>query len=143
MSGVSSGSPARSRRSESPDHDAVISDDRHVTTPSPPAKEDDSHDEYTPTRQSARSGTVWSTPSQRSSTSSIPSSLRIALEELHKKIYGQDSVRCLLTLGKGGLNVAHAVRRASKSPEVSHVYSLRLIYLITCIANAIRILPRI
>jgi hypothetical protein len=143
MSVASSGSRASSRHPESPDRDAVMSDDCHLTTPSPPAKRDDSHDEYTPTRQSAQSGTVWITPSQRSSTTSLASSLRTALEDLYKKIYGQDSVRCLLPLGKGGLNVAHAVRRASKSPEVSHVHSLWLIYLIIRIANTIRILPRI
>jgi len=57
-------------------------------------------------------------PSQRSSTSSIATNTRTALDVLYKTVYGQDSIRCLLTQGEGGLNVAHAVRCASKSPEV-------------------------
>ncbi len=100
--------------SGSPPHlDATV----HYSTPSP---RDDSHDEseYTPTRQSIRSGTLWVTPSQHSSTSSIATNTRTALDVLYKTVYGQDSIRCLLTQGEGGLNVAHAVRRASKSPEV-------------------------
>jgi hypothetical protein len=50
---------------------------------------------------------------------SIASNTRTALEGLYKTIYGEDSIRCLVTLGKGGLNVAHAIRHASKSHEVS------------------------
>ena len=132
MSVASSASPPRDKTPESPYRDAVASDDRHLTTPSPPAQQDDSHDEYTPTRQSVQSasGTVWITPSHRSSTTSLATILRTALEDLYNKIYGPDSIRCLLTLGEGGLNLAHAVQRASKSPEVSHVHNLGIIYLI-------------
>lgn len=115
MSVASSGSPASDRSPEC--------DDRHLMTPSPP----DSHHEYTLTRQS---GTIWITPPHCSSTTSIATNLRTALEGLYNRIYGQDSVRCLLTLGEGGLNVAHTVQRASKSPEVGHVHNLWIIYLI-------------
>jgi hypothetical protein len=105
------------------DSDTTDPDEIRLLTPSPPAQQDDSHDEYTPSPQSIRSDTVWVTPSQRSNTSSIAANARTALDSLYKTIYGQDSIRCLLTLGEGGLNVAHAVRRASKSPEVSLVCS--------------------
>jgi hypothetical protein len=63
-------------------------------TPSPPAQRDEAH-EYTPTRQSIRSGSIWVTPSQRSNTSSIASNTRTALEGLYKTMYGQDPIRCL------------------------------------------------
>lgn len=101
--------------------DATVSED-HYRTPSP---HDYSHDEseYTPTRQSNRSGIVWVTPSQRSSTSSIATNTRTALDLLYETLYGQNSIHCLLTQGEGGLNIAHAVRRASKSPQVGHVCS--------------------
>src|ERR1700694_4165082 len=93
--------------SDSPPHlDATVSEDRYRT----PSPQGDSHDEYTPTRQSIRSGTVWVTPSQRSSTPSIATNTRMALDVLYKAVYGQDSIRCLLTQGEGGLNVAHAVQ---------------------------------
>jgi len=55
-------------------------------------------------------------PHVNQSTLSIASNTRTALEGLYK---GQDPIRCLVTLGKGGLNVAHAVRRASKLHDVS------------------------
>ena len=108
--------------SGSPPHlDATVSEDHYRS----PSLRDDSHDEseYTPTRQSIRSGTVWVTPSQRSTTSSISTNTRMALDVLYETVYGQDSIRCLLTQGEGGLNVAHAVRRASKSSEVGRVCS--------------------
>jgi hypothetical protein len=138
---AASGSPASDRNLES-HYRAVASGDRHLTTPSPPAQQDDSNDEYTPTRQSAQSassGTVWITPSHRSSTASMATKVRTALEKLYKKIYGEDSIRCLLTLGKGGLNVAHAVQRASKLPDVSHVQCSQLTDTVSdnSIANAI------
>jgi hypothetical protein len=109
-----SSSLASGRNPESSYRDSSTSDHDH-RTPSPPVHQD----EYTPTRQSVRSIT-WTTPSQRSNTASISSSTRIALDKLYKKIYGDDSLRCLLMKTTGGLNIAHAVRRASKSDEVSH-----------------------
>jgi hypothetical protein len=116
--------------SSSTRHDAVTSNDCY-RTPSPPAPQDDSsHDEYTPTHQSIRSGTVWTTPTQRSNTASIATAARTALDNLYTRIYGQDSIRCLLTQGEGALQVAHAVQRASKSSEVSCTYALCLRYLI-------------
>jgi hypothetical protein len=142
MSVASSSSPTSDGSPESPSRDAVASDDRHLMTPSPPAQQDDSHGEYTPTRQSTQSGTVWVTPSQRSNTSSIATNARTSLDDLYKRIYGQDSIRCLLTLGKGGLTVAHAIRRASKSPEVSHVMTDSEISK-AFLAVTVRILPRI
>ena len=105
----------------SPSHlDATVSENQYRT----PSPQDNSHDEseYTLMRQSIRSGTVWVTPSQRSSTSSIATNTQMALDVLYKTVYGQD-ICCLLTQGEGGLNVAHAVRRASKSPQVSRVCS--------------------
>jgi len=57
--------------------------------------------------------------SGRSGTSSVPTNIRIALDCLYKSIYGPDSVRCLLTQGEGGLQVAHAVRRTSTSSELN------------------------
>ena len=111
-------------------HDAVVFDDCHLTTPSPPIQQDDSHDEYTPTCQSAQSGTIWIMPSHHLSTTSIATILWTALNDLYNRIFGQDSIQCLLMLGKGGLNVAHTVRCASKSSEVSHVHNLWIIYLI-------------
>jgi hypothetical protein len=106
--------------SGSPPHLNATVSEEHYHTPSP---QGDSHDEYIPTSQSTRSGTVWVTPSQRSSTPSIATITRTALDVLYKTVYGQDSIRCLLTKGEGGLNVAHAVQRASKSPEVGRVCS--------------------
>jgi len=106
-----------SRNPESSYRDSSTSDRDHLT-PSPPVQEH-SQDEHTPTRQSVRS-TTWTTPSQRSNTASISSSTRTALDKLYKKIYGEDSLRCLLMQTKGGLNIAHAVQRASKSDKVSH-----------------------
>ena len=61
------------------------------------------------------------------STTSIATDIRTGLEDLYKSMYGQDSIRCFLTQGESGLHVAHAVQRASKSPEVSHVHNLRII----------------
>jgi hypothetical protein len=52
---------------ESTYRDALMSDSR-PRTPTPPVQVDDSHDDYTPPRQSVRSGTIWITPSQRSNT---------------------------------------------------------------------------
>ena len=120
MSVVSSGSQAGDRRPESRYRDDIEMPDDY-RTPSPPAQQDDSYDENTPPRRSAQSGSVWFTPSQRSNSASIATSARTALEELYKRIYGPHSVRCLLTQGSGGLTVAHAVKRASKSFEVSYI----------------------
>jgi hypothetical protein len=117
MSPGSPGSPTRDRSpdSGSPYHDAVTSNDRYHT-PSPP-QDDSSHDEYTPTgptHQSIRSGTVWTTPSQRSNTASIATTARTALDNLYKRIYGQ---RFHTMPIEGALQVAHAVQHASKSSE--------------------------
>lgn len=131
MSVPSPGSPANNRSAESLYHDAVASGDRQFTTPSPSARQDDSHDDSdyrdTPNRQSSQSGTVWTTPSHRSITASISASLRTSLNDLYGTLYGQDSIRCLLTQGQGGLNVAHVIRHASKPCEVSRVHNLRII----------------
>lgn len=115
MSVTSSSSLGSDRSPETPYRDAVMSDDIRHHTPSPPALQDDSHDEYTPTCQSIQSGMVWTTPSQRSNTRRIAADARKALNELYERIYGPDSIRCLLTQGTGGLNIAHAVQCASKS----------------------------
>jgi hypothetical protein len=117
MSVVSSSSLASGRNPESSYRDSSTSDRDHLT-PSPPVQED-SHDEYTPTRKSTH-GTSWTTPSQRSHTASISSSAREALDRLYKSIYGEDSLRCLVTQSNESLNVPHVVRRASTSDEVSH-----------------------
>src|SRR5260370_11799617 len=95
--------------------DAAVSEEDRYRTPSP---QDDSHDEYTPTRQSIRSPTVWVTPSQRSSTSSIATNTRAALDALYKTLYGQDPVRCLLPQAEARLNVPHPFLPATKSPEM-------------------------
>lgn len=117
MSVASSSSLASGRNPESSYHNP--SSDRDHLTPSPQVQ-DDSHDEYTPRRQSVRS-TTWTTPSQRSNTASISSSTRAALDELYERIYGENSLRCLLTQYQGGLNIAHAIQRSSKPDEVNHV----------------------
>jgi len=81
--------------------------------------QEDSHDEYTPTRKFTH-GTSRTTPSQRSHTASISSGAREALDRLYKSIYGEDSLRCLITESNESLNVPHVVRRASTTDEVSH-----------------------
>jgi hypothetical protein len=116
MSFALSSSLASDKNPESSYRDSSTSGRDHIT-PSPPQAEED---EYTPTRESVHSST-WTTPSQRSNTASISSGTRTALDELYKKIYGEDSLRCLLTQYRGGLNLAHAVRRASKPDEVCHI----------------------
>jgi hypothetical protein len=122
MSVASSGSPAGDRQAESRYRDDVEMPDDYHRSPSPPAQQDDSYDEHTPPRRSTQSGSVWTTPSQRSNSTSIATSARTALEELYKRIYGpQGSIQCLLTQGEGGLTAAHAVKRASKSSEVSYL----------------------
>ena len=108
---------ASGRNPESSYCDSSTSDRDHLT-PSPPVQED-SHDEYTPTRKSTH-GTSWTTPSQRSHTASISSSAREALDRLCKSIYGEDYLRCLVTQSNESLNVPHVVQRASTSDEVSH-----------------------
>ncbi|KAM6489220.1 hypothetical protein JOM56_015390 [Amanita muscaria] len=125
MSVASSGSSAGDGRPESPYRDNVdMPDDYHRTprsprSPSPLAQQDDSYDDLTPPHRSTQSGSVWITPSQRSNSGSIATNAKTALEELYKRIYGQDSIRCLLTQAKGALQVAHAVQRASKSSELT------------------------
>ena len=52
-----------------------------------------------------RSGTVRTTPSQN--TASIAITVRTALDNLYKTIYGRDSIRCILTQGEGAVQVAH------------------------------------
>jgi hypothetical protein len=101
-----------------------MSDEIGYHTPSPPALEDSSHDEYASTPPSKRVGMVWTMPSQRTTTSNIGDKAQKALEDLYEKLYGKDSIRCLLTGGGGGLQIAHVVKRASKSPEVSEGYGL-------------------
>jgi hypothetical protein len=100
---------------------------RDHLTPSPPVQEGN-QDEYTPTRQSVHS-TTWTTPSQRSNTANISSSTRSALNRLYETIHGPDSCRCLLTQSNESLNVAHAVRHASKSHEVSYLLSYETVLL--------------
>ena len=120
MSVVSSGSQAGDRQPESCHCDDVEMPDDY-RTPSPPAQQDDSYDENTPPQRSAQSGSIWITPSQRSNLASISTSAQTALEKLYKRIYGPHSVQCLLTQGSGSLTVAHAVKRMSKSFEVSYI----------------------
>ena len=75
--------------SGSPPHlNVTVSEDCYHT----PSPQGDSHDEYTPTCQSIQSGTVWVTPSQCSSTPSIATNTRMALDVLYKTVYGQDSI---------------------------------------------------
>ena len=109
---MSASSLASGRNPESFYHDLSTSDRDHLT-PSPPVQED-SHDEYTPTRKSTYS-TSWTTPSQRSHTASISSSTREALDRLYKSVYGEDPLRCLVTQSNESLNVPHVVRRTSTS----------------------------
>jgi hypothetical protein len=116
MSLISSSSLASGRNPESSYRDSSTSDRDHLT-PSPPVQED-SHDEYTPTRKSTHG--TWTTPSQCSHTASISSSAREALDRLYKLIYGEDSLRCLITQSNESLNVPHIVQRASRSDEVNH-----------------------
>ncbi|KIM71942.1 hypothetical protein PILCRDRAFT_747586 [Piloderma croceum F 1598] len=94
MAIVSSSSLANGRNPESSYPDSSTSD-RDQLTPSLPVYQH-SHDEYTPTRKFTHS-TSWTTPSQRSHTASISSSAREALNRLYKSIYGEDSLRCLIT----------------------------------------------
>jgi len=94
-----------------------------LRTPSPPPQQDDTDNA---TGSSVRSGGTWLTPSHRSNTPSISSSLRVALSDLCKSLYGEDSIRCLLTGGTIGLNVVHVIRHATKSPEV-RMFQLRRI----------------
>jgi hypothetical protein len=115
---VSSSSLTSVRNPESSYRDSSTSD-RDNLTPSPPVQQDNINDDYTPTRISTH-GTSWTTPSQRSHTASISSSAREALDRLYKSIYGEDSLRCLVTQSNESLNVPHVVRRASTSDEVSH-----------------------
>ena len=119
MSVVSSSSLASGWNPESSYRDSSTSNRDHLT-PSPPVQED-SHDEYTPTCKSTHThGTSWTMPSQRSPTASISSSAREALDRLYKSIYGEDSLRCLITQSNESLNVPHVVQCASTSNEVSH-----------------------
>jgi len=117
MSVVSSSSLASDRNPESSYRDSSTSDHDQLT-PSPPVYQD-SHNEFTPTRKSTHS-TSWTTLSQCSHTASISSSACEALNRLYKLIYGEDSLRCLVTQSNESLNVPHVVWRASTSDEVSH-----------------------
>jgi len=81
MSVISSSSLASGRNPESSYCDSSTSDCDHCT-PSPPVQQD-SHDEYTPTRKYTHSSS-WTTPSQRSHTASISSSTHEALDRLYK-----------------------------------------------------------
>ena len=101
------------------------SDNEALTcTPSPPPRES-SHDEYTPERPfNARlvTGTQFVSPSSHADTiGSLPSDVRAAIHELYKEIYGEDSQRCLVTLSKRTVTIAHVVQRASKHHRVSYV----------------------
>ena len=125
---MSASSLASGRNPEASYHNTSISDRDHLT-PSPPVQQD-SHDAYTPTRRFTHS-TSWTTPSQRSHTASISSSAREALDRLYNSIYGEDSLRCLVTQSNQSLNIPHVVQRASTSDDVSYglpyemdVYSL-------------------
>jgi hypothetical protein len=125
MSVVSSRSLASGRNPESSYRHSSTSDRDHLT-PSSPVQQD-SHDDYTPTRKSTHSAT-WTTPSQRSHIASISSSVREALDRLYKSIYGGDSLRCLVTQSNESLNVPHVVRRASTSDEVSHGFPTKWLF---------------
>ena len=92
------------------------SPDRDHLTPGPSEQQET---EYTPTRRSTQ-GSTWTTPSQRSHTASISSGAREALDRLYKSVYGEDSLRCLVTQSNQSLNISHVVRRGSTTDEVSH-----------------------
>ena len=104
---------ASGRKPESSSGDS--SSDRDLT-PGPSGQQDT---EYTPTRRSTQ-GTIGTTPSQRSHTASISSGVREALDRLYMSVYGEDSLRCLVSQSHLSLNISHVVRRASTSDEVSH-----------------------
>jgi hypothetical protein len=117
--------PARSPNSlASRDLESTSDNDALICTPSPPPRES-SHDEYTlecPSNVISRTGTQFILPSSRTDTiGSPPSDVRVAIHELYNEIYGENCQRCLVTLSTLSLVIAHAVQRASKHHQVSHV----------------------
>ncbi|KAG1742044.1 hypothetical protein EDB19DRAFT_1907808 [Suillus lakei] len=82
-------------------------------TPSPDLQTS-SHDDYTPTRASARESNIFTTPTHPSDSGGLSSRTRTALDALYGRIY--DGRRCLVT--QSAIippTIAHAVQRASKS----------------------------
>jgi hypothetical protein len=115
--------------------------DNEPHTPSPPPQES-SHNEYTPEHSSHAESTTsqFISPSTRSDTTgSLPSDVRAAIHELYKEIYGEDSQRCLVTLSKRSVIIAHVVQRASKHHQVSHVFVMSS-WLIFSLVDGLRIL---
>ena len=97
-----------------------LASSRDLVTPSPPPEES-SHDEFTPERPSKSVVSEFISPSTRSNTTAnLPSYVRIAINNLYRKIYGEDPLRCLVTRSKLSLIMSHIVQRASKPCLVSH-----------------------
>ena len=118
-----------------PSSSSAFINDPYFSTPSPLSELDETDDEYKPQQESpAELSESDGTPSLRSTTTDSWK-LKTRMDSLQERVYGPYSVRCLVSNAPGAIQLAHAVQRATKANDVSHVGSLQLIYLTICKVN--------
>ena len=119
-----------------PSSSSAIINDPYFSTPSPLTEVDDSDDDdYEPQQELQDTGAQsYGTPSLRS-VKIDRQTLKARLDNLQKRVYGPYSVRCLVCNAPGAVQAAHAIQRAAKQDDVSHIDSLQLIYLTICKVN--------